>query len=58
MANYGELFKPPNLSFLKLNWTIIALKFLELHGVPILIDISKLPNIIRKLKLPLFKLRL
>ena len=50
-------FEIPKLNFFKPNWITIALKFPELNGMPISIGILSLPNIIRNLKLPLWKIR-
>ena len=56
MAIIGKLLKFSDLIFLKSNWTIIAQTFPELSGMLILIDIFRLPNVIRSLRLLLCKI--
>ena len=38
-----------------MNWAITGLKFQELNGISVLNGISRIPNVIRSLKLPLKK---
>ena len=56
MAIIGKLLKFSDLIFLKSNRTIIAQTFPELSGMLILIDILRLPNVIRSLRLLLCKI--
>ena len=57
MTILGELLKSLSLLFSKPNWTAIALNFPKLSEKPILMGILRLPNIIRRLKLHLCKVK-
>ena len=50
MPIMGNFLNSPNLLFLKLNWTAVALKLSKLNGILISIGILRLSSVIRSLK--------
>lgn len=52
-----ETFEIPSLTFLKLNWTIIALELAKMNGMPISSGILRLSNVTKHLKLPVYRIK-